>query len=395
MEIRKSPTTEICGRTKRPRRSPSFEFRISILAIVAALALASCGAPADPQPPRPRVPAAVTDLAARQAGDGTLLTFTPPRATLDGEKLDNYPDVEILRGFVPAAAKLPPPESALKIIYTLPSAVVDAYIVQDRVEFADPLKPEDVVQHAGQRLVYLVRSRMSKRQASPDSNLASLLLYPAPERIHDLRAAVIETGVSLVWTPPERTNADQPLGSLSGYRIYRAEMEPIPANAAEMRQKSPPALAGVAPSPSYLDAQIEWGHIYSYTVRSVAQYPAGSVESADSDAVQVAPRDIFPPAPPRDLVGVFVPAVGETPANVELSWAISTEADLAGYNVYRSGTGTEPARLNRQLLLTPTFRDMSVIVGSQYTYTVTAVDRAGNESRPSAAVTTAIPKSGE
>jgi hypothetical protein len=151
----------------------------------------------------------------------------------------------------------------------------------------------------------------------------------------------------------------------------------------------------VVPSPSYLDAQIEWGHTYLYTVRSVAQYPADSVESADSNPVQATPRDIFPPAPPGDLVAVYVAGAGETPASVELSWAISMEPDLAGYNIYRDVQGTPHARLNRDLLPTPTFRDMSVIAGGQYTYTVTAVDRAGNESHPSAPVMAVIPKPGE
>jgi hypothetical protein len=395
MEIRNSSARTIRNRDKFEGGCSNFEFRVSIFAFLAVFALASCGVPGDPHPLKPAVPVAITDLAARQAGDGALLTFTLPATTLDGDKLDKFPDLEIVRGFLPAAAKLPPPASALRIIYTVPSAVVDTYLVQDRVEFSDPLKPEEVAAHSGQRLVYLVRSRVSKKQASPDSNLASVLLLPAPEPIRDLRAAVVEAGVSLEWTPPARTSGGQPLGSLTGYRVYRAELEALAADPSQLVPKSPASLVGVMASPSYVDAQIEWGHSYSYTVRSVAQYPANSVESSDSSAVRVTPKDIFPPAPPRDLVAVYVPAAGDSAASVELSWAISTEADLAGYNVYRDANGTPRVRLNRELLLTPTFRDMSVVVGGQYTYTVTAVDRAGNESRSSAGVTTAIPKSGE
>ena len=74
-------------------------------------------------------------------------------------------------------------------------------------------------------------------------------------------------------------------------------------------------------------------------------------------------------------------------AYLELSWAIAPEHDVAGYNVYRSEAGGEAGkRQNVDLLPTPAFRDMNVAPGKTYYYTVTAVDRAQNESAPSAAV---------
>jgi hypothetical protein len=128
-------------------------------------------------------------------------------------------------------------------------------------------------------------------------------------------------------------------------------------------------------------------------VRTVANYGADSVESGDSQAVQVTPKDIFPPAPPLDLVAVFVPAAGAAPAAVELSWSISPEPDAAGYYVYRAGEGgANIQRITPVLLPTPAFRDTSILPGARYTYTVTALDRSGNESRPSASVSAVIPK---
>ena len=51
---------------------------------------------------------------------------------------------------------------------------------------------------------------------------------------------------------------------------------------------------------------------------------------------------------------------------VELSWSISPEADLAGYEVYRSEQPDTPGgRLNGELLSAPTFRDMNVTAGQQ------------------------------
>src|SRR2546429_7091554 len=69
-----------------------FQFLFSIF-----LVSAGCGAPGDPVPPTPPVPAAIKDLAARQAGDGLQLSFTLPLSSISGEKLPAPPAV----GFLP------------------------------------------------------------------------------------------------------------------------------------------------------------------------------------------------------------------------------------------------------------------------------------------------------
>ena len=373
-------------------RNPFSVFRFSIFAFFVLLLESSCGVPAEPQPPHPIIPVAVTDLAARQRGDGGLLTFTPPAKDTEGDKLENPPSMEILRAFAPASAQSPP-SGSLHVVYTLPGAVLDTYMSGERVEFQDPIPAEEIAGHAGQRIFYLVRARVSKRAASEDSNVPSFIVHPAPAPIEDVRATVIEAGVQLNWEPPETVSGGAPLTSLGGYRIYRSE---IPGAGAREGEHQPPVLAGVSPSPSYLDAQIEWGKAYEYTVRSVAQYGAEAVESGPSRPVEVTPKDIFPPAAPLELVGVYVPAAGASPAAVELSWAISPEADTAGYYVYRTGEGEEnPQRITPTLLLTPAFRDISLKPGAAYRYVVTAVDRSGNESQPSKPFMIHIPRAGD
>src|SRR5260370_42678023 len=61
---------------------------------------AGCGAPGEPVPPSPPVPAAIRDLTAQQAGDGVQLSFTLPTNSISGEKLASPPAVEILRATV-------------------------------------------------------------------------------------------------------------------------------------------------------------------------------------------------------------------------------------------------------------------------------------------------------
>jgi len=129
-----------------------------------------------------------------------------------------------------------------------------------------------------------------------------------------------------------------------------------------------------------------------YSVRSVVQYPGEALESANSNLAEVTPRDTFPPGAPQGLLVVLVLRQGETAAHLELSWAINPETDIAGYNVYRSDQADSPGnRLNTELLRTPAFRDMNVLPGHRYFYSVTAVDHAGNESPISAVVSGGVP----
>lgn len=327
-----------------------------------------------------------------------VLTFTLPKETIDRDRLSEPPAIEIFRSFEPAGAA---PAAAKPPIYTIPSAIVDTYVTDGRVRFVDPIRPEELAKHAGEQAVYVVRTRASKKKESADSNVAAVRMYPSPEPIQDVSARVTQSAIELTWTPPARTSSGAPLAGLAGYRVYRAEVElgaeaAAAANPAQAKLKAPLELLGVTPSPSYRDAQFEFGHTYVYSIRSVAQYEAGSVESSDSRLLALAPKDTFPPAPPQGLVAVVVPAAGQAAAHLEFSWAISPEPDVAGYNIYRSEPGgAAPQKLNRELLLTPAFRDMWAVPGRDYSYRVTAVDRAGNESQPSAAVSASLPAESE
>jgi hypothetical protein len=355
--------------------------RILFCFLLSIFCLAACGTPGDPRAPQPPVPVAVSDLSARQQGERVVLTFTMPQKTIEGDALESAPDIEIFRGFFRAGAT-PDEKTPVALVYTVPATLVDTYLREGRVEFADPLSPEVLARRAGEQALYRVRTRASKRRASDDSNTVAVRVYPVPAPIRDAAGNVTAGAIELRWTPPERTSSGTAV-SVSGFRVYRAELEPGAKDAAAGQMQ----LLGVSPTPAYRDVQFEFGKTYVYSVRSVAQYELDSVESGDSNTLRIEARDTFAPAAPQNLVIVPVAATASVPAHLELSWSISPEADVAGYNVYRSEMGaadTTPVKQNQELLLTPTFRDMSVVAGRGYTYTVTAVDRAGNESAPSA-----------
>jgi|SRR5579863_678650 len=379
------------------RRNAGFRFLFSIFSCSSLLA--GCASPGEPIERRPPVPRAVTDLAAQQSGNDVILTFTLPKETVDNRELKQPPAIEIYREFraVPVtdnsagSASIVPANPALHI--TIPSGMVDHYVEQGRVRYADSLKAEDFSQHPGSEAVYTVRGRASTKRESADSNAAHLRVYPAPDAIEDVTAEITHSGVMLKWTAPAKTLIG-PAPPLAGYCVYRAEAETTASTAAGETPalKSPLARVGTPDSPAYFDTQVEFDHTYVYSIRSVAQYPDILLESAGSRWVVVAPKDIFPPAAPQGLVVVLVPTQGEIPAHLELSWAISPETDIAGYNIYRSEqAGAQGTRLNEQLLQTPAFRDMNGLPGRRYFYSVTAVDRAGNESPASTPASAGIP----
>jgi hypothetical protein len=381
MEKRKGTAFPIS--TKRPAQILAiFSFLFSIFLISSG-----CGAPGNPVPPSPPVPAAINDLAAHQAGDGVELTFTLPSSSTSGEKLPASPAVEILRGNTKPDGAVD--AKSFRAVYTIPGALVPNYQADGRISFIDPIAPEETKAHPGGAVAYIVRTRASKKRASADSNAVTVRVYPVPAPIASVEARVTESGVELSWLAPTATASGDSVPTIAGYRIYRSEIH-SPASASAPQEPSPgkpeshPALLAASEANSYRDASVVFDCTYFYTVRSVIQVEGKELESSDSQPVTVTPRDIFPPAAPQGLVAALLP--GATPGTVlvDLSWSINLETDLAGYRVYRSEQeGIRGQLITSDLLPTPAVRDTTVEPGHRYWYTVTAVDRAGNESAPS------------
>jgi hypothetical protein len=347
---------------------------------------AGCGAPGEPVPPSPPVPVAISDLGAHQAGDGVQLTFTLPSSTISGQKLAAPPAVEIVRGSVRPDGS--PDAKSFRVVYTIPGALMENYRADGRLVFTDPISPEETKSHPGGAVAYAVRTRASQKRASDDSNIVSLRIFPVPVPIASIEARVTESAIELSWPVPMTTAAGEPVSNITGYKIYRSETNTAaagstPQGPAQAKPESRGALLGPSETNSYRDSSMVFDHTYVYTVRSVIQVEGGELESSDSQPVTVAPRDIFPPAAPQGVVAAILPGAAPGTLLVDLSWSINLETDLAGYHVYRSEQqGTRGQLVTLDLLPTPAIRDNSVGPGHRYWYTVTAVDRAGNESAP-------------
>jgi fibronectin type 3 domain-containing protein len=112
-----------------------------------------------------------------------------------------------------------------------------------------------------------------------------------------------------------------------------------------------------------------------------------------SEPVSTFAANVFPPSVPRELAAVATAGENGNPPAIDLSWLPDTDADLAGYIVYRrESSGTDWQRVSHaQPVVGPGFRDANVQPGHIYIYAVSAIGQNGHESARSAETQETVP----
>jgi hypothetical protein len=356
-------------------------------ALAAAALLAGCGMPGAPQPPSLNLPDRVTDLSALRAGGQVSLTWTMPTKNTDKLLLKGNIAVHVCRNETSAA-----PCSAVATLELPPGS--------DGV-FTDTLPPA-LAAGPPRPLKYFVELDNRKRRSAGLSNPAEVLAGEAPAAVDGLTAEMSRDGVLLRWTlaPPGAMPA--------AIRLERALMTP-PAPKPKQGPLAPPpepleqnllvkAGAGesAAADGSALDRDISFGETYEYRAQRVTRVTVDgqTLELAGplSAPLRIHAANIFPPAVPRGLAAVATPAENGAGPAIDLSWRPDTEADLAGYIVYRRKAGGAWRRISlAQPVVGPGFHDADVQPGHTYEYAVSAIDQGGLESARSAAAEETVP----
>ena len=340
--------------------------------------LSACGSPGVPLPPSLELARPVTDLRAARKGSTVTLTWTAPTKTTDGHNIRHAGPTEICR----AAETMK--QCSIPVAKLAPPKNVGATQGPSQT-YTDTIPSFSSA--ADGKLFYAVEIRNSYGKTAGVSNeveVPAVPTLPAPE---DLQAQLAGDGVHLSWSAAD--NVPQVQGLRFVYRIYRREIN-----------SKAQAVAGEVPVQAdtaaiFLDSEIEWEKTYQYHVAVVTliALPQGSeqqVEGDDSAEITIVAHDVFPPATPTGLQAVFS-GPGQK-RFIDLVWAPDTDADLAGYNVYRSSAGVEPRKLNTDPVKSPAFRDDTALPGHIYTYSVSAIDVRGNESPRSESAQEKVPE---
>lgn len=338
--------------------------------------LASCAVPGAPQPPSLELPRPPHDLRAFRKGDAVSLVWTAPNETTDAHPLKRRGVTRICR-----AVGVFPMDTCQDVRHELPASETEARAV-------DVLSFESQVERPTAFVSYAVEVLNERGRSAGLSNQVRVPLAPTLPPPEDLHAQVTPEGVVLTFTAVPHPHESLRLSHV--FRIYRrvagTNTETI-AGELEMHR---------APQGRFLDRGAEWEKSYEYSVTVVtriADAPAGlnEVEGSDSRAVRAAVHDVFPPATPSGVQAVASLVGGRS--FVDLTWAPNTEADLAGYHVYRRSEGGSAERLTAEPVVAPAFRDAAVAPRDTYYYSVAAVDLRGNQSARSAEARESVPGS--
>lgn len=345
---------------------------------VIAATLSGCGTPSAPQPPSLKLPAPVDDLTAARAGDTVTVRWTMPRRTTDRLLIKDPVRAEICRKTVSDNC-----ERAGEI--TLQAAAAG--------EFHDTL-PAALLTGQPRVIRYFVELKSPHGRSAGLSNAAEILAGAGPEPVSGLTAEVRADGVALHWQAGDATPVrlhrvllTPPVKKPAKDSSRKTGKSPMPA-AQEPVERSLLAEASASGTLSgSLDASAHFGESYSYTAQRVARVEENrrtlELGGPVSQPIRVEVIDRFPPAVPRDLAAV---AAAED-KSIDLSWTPDTDADLAGYIIYRHDADKDAGSWERlsgpQPVVPAAWRDTTATPGHAYRYRVTAIDQTGHESTPS------------
>lgn len=376
------------------------------IAVGALAALAACGKRGDPKPPVPVIPQATSDLVVTQRGPKVLLSWAYPSLTAAGRSLPNFRRVIVYR----YVEELPPPQAGRDpnailpgdVDPTVPQAVsqfskipsigpMQFVKLKERVDSIESanlpaatsgarLTYEDTPSFRATdgrpvRITYAVATE-GNEATSALSNLATIVPLDVPVAPMNLTAEAKPEGVVLAWTKPAATINGDVKPYVSGYNIYRVASG-SPDEIGTAVNTSPASATTYTDVPPY--------GAYTYRVTAMSSTGTPHIESDPSNAASATFKDLLPPPAPATVT-----ALVETKA-VRLVWDPVDAPDLAGYLVYRTERGV-------RLKLTPGpaqityFRDMSANPGITYFYSVTAVDKNGNESAATKTADVLVPK---
>lgn len=361
----------------------SFSYGLAAVCLLAVL-ICGCGKRRPPLPPVERVQQRTELLSGAQQGNEVILSWPAPQRNAPDDSVQSIRRIDVYR----LAEKPGSPIALTEEEFAARSTLIGSVTYEQIQTAGDTITYTDTLELAGQptRLRYAVRYVNASGQRAAFSNFLSI--EPAakiakPPTLRETGKELAEDAITLSWSPPDANIDGSTPVNLLGYNVYRMDDTQTQPN-------QDPINSSLVSGTQYSDKSFKFGPTYKYVIRSVSLGTGGaSVESLNSNAISVTARDTFAPSAPQGV------SVAGSPGRLSVFFAANPEADVAGYNVFRSTDPNLPkgswTKLNQALLTRTTYLDERVETGKRYYYYITAVDTAGNEGPPSETASEVVP----
>jgi hypothetical protein len=374
-----------------------------------------CASQGPLQPPSLRLPALAEKLTAERVGTRVHLAWTTPAKTTDGDLIKGPMSASVCLDTAPSATPPPPgpKKGRRKKTASTPttpaatcSAVAHLAVTPGPSQTTTELSPA-LSSGSPSLVAYSIELQNANGRSAGQSAPVYVAAGSAPPPVGPLSISARRESAIIQWKPEPGAS----LMELKRTLIATAEgpvsaTPPAPAKTAApfspTGSKTPPRELVLRPDvksakdPGGIsDPGVRDGDTYTYVAQRVLAVTleghALELRSPPSAPATFAYRDTFPPKPPTGLVLVPGGGFGEPPS-IDLAWDANFEPDLLGYNVYRGDGDAAFVKINPEPLPTPSYRDLQVEPGRQYTYRVTAIDQRHNESPPSAVASESLRK---
>ena len=182
---------------------------------------------------------------------------------------------------------------------------------------------------------------------------------PSPEGLSASVSEANQRAIELEWDVSKEPE-------VTGYAVYFSK-----GSSGPFRQ-----ISWMTPEAEFSDFRPGDGSTFRYGVSAVNLW---GLESPISPVTGVTSVDVSPPQPPS---GLRLVSADRDTGRALLEWNVVTDDSIRGYRLYRQD-GDGPRTPVSALLFGTSFQDWTLPGDGDFVYTVTAVDRAGNESGPS------------
>lgn len=371
------------------------------------MVMTACASIGPPEAPSLELPKPPSDLHAARKGDRVTLTWTIPARTTDRQSVRYLGKTDICLSVAAVIKKCGTPVGEAAPPAGFEQAAKKSSGKKLSASFTDALAAALEHEHPTEFATFAVEVLNKAGRGAGISNQARVPLVPTLPPFAGFTANATAPGVLVSWKCLPTSGRGE-TGIKYLFRIYRrpesstnaTKIADVQATECAVGPNALVATAGQSSNisttsateqetthekidTSFLDQTFEWELTYFYrgtvvSVIAMAGKPTIEVEGDDTPELKVFAHDVFPPAVPSGLQAVSSGA-GQQPF-IDLIWAPVADTDLEGYNVYRREAGGVAAKVNSELVKTPAFRDMNVVAGKTYFYSVSAVDQRGNES---------------